>query len=180
MQVTAFLVGSCLLGLFSRRSLRHPRSHGFARFVAFEFLLALVALNAPVWFRGPLAARQIVSWVLLAASLGLAVHAFAVFHGVGRHERRGEGPDFAWERTTRLVTSGAYRYIRHPMYASLMLLGAGSVLKAVTLPSLLLGLGVLGALVRTARADEEETAARFGKEYDAYRARTRMFIPWVA
>jgi protein-S-isoprenylcysteine O-methyltransferase Ste14 len=63
------------------------------------------------------------------------------------------------------------------MYASLLLLAAGTVLKAVTVTSVLLGLGVALALGLTARADEAETAARFGAAYAEYRARTRMFIP---
>lgn len=174
------IVGSCLIGLLSRRSLMHPRSHGFWRFFAFELLLVLVVLNAPAWFRDPLAPRQGVSWLLLVGSAGLAIHAFRLFHTVGRSAGgASEGPDLAWERTTALVTTGAYRYIRHPMYASLLLLAGGAVLKALTLPSVLLGVGTVVALVLTAKADEAETAARFGVAYEAYRARTRMFVPWL-
>jgi len=176
-RLAAFVVGSVLLVVFSRRALRHPRSHGFARFFAFELLLALALLNAPAWFRHPLSARQIVSWGLLVASAALAAHAFLTFHGRGRHAQVGTGGDFAWERTTQLVTSGAYRWIRHPMYASLLLLGAGAFLKAVTLPSVTLGACLVAALIMTARADEAETAARFGPSYEAYRARTGMFFP---
>ncbi|MCK7540462.1 MAG: hypothetical protein MZV63_61010 [Marinilabiliales bacterium] len=44
---------------------------------------------------------------------------------------------FRFEKTTELVTSGIYRYIRHPMYSSLLLLAWGIWLKqplAATLP----------------------------------------------
>jgi len=179
MQVAVFRIGSCLIALYSRRTLRYPGSHGFWRFFAFELLLALLVLNAPAWFRDPLGPTQIASWAVLVASALLAIHAFHVFHRMGGPRAAGQGADLAWERTTVLVTSGAYRCIRHPMYASLLLLAAGAMLKDVTLWAILLGFGVAGAIVLTARADERETAARFGRAYDEYRARTHMFIPWI-
>jgi protein-S-isoprenylcysteine O-methyltransferase Ste14 len=179
-QAAVLGLGTCLILLLSRRSLPHPRSHGFWRLFAFEALLILIVLNAPVWFRRPFAPRQVTSWLLLIASAALALHAIHLLHSAGRPgAETGEGPDLHWERTTRLVTTGAYRYIRHPMYASLLLLAAGAALKALTWPSVLLGLGILVAIVCTARADEAETAARFGREYAEYRARTTMFIPWL-
>lgn len=177
-QAAAVVLGTGLILLLSRRSLRHPRSHGFWRMFAFEGILLLVVLVAPVWFHRPLAPRQVASWLLLVASAALALHAVRLLHTAGRPAAgAGAEPDLHWERTTALVTSGAYRWIRHPMYASLLLLAAGTVLKAVTVTSVLLGLGIALALALTARADEAETAARFGAAYAEYRARTRMFIP---
>lgn len=179
-QAAALGVGTCLILLLSRRSLPHPRSHGFWRMFAFEALLILLVLNAPVWFHHPFGPRQVTSWLLLIASAALALHAVHLLHSAGRPAAgTGEGPDLHWERTTRLVTTGAYRYIRHPMYASLLLFAAGAALKALTWPSVLLSLCVLAALIHTALADEAETAARFGTEYAEYRARTAMFIPWL-
>jgi protein-S-isoprenylcysteine O-methyltransferase Ste14 len=177
MQAVVFVVGSVFLVVFSRRALGHPRSHGFARFFAFELLLGLVVLNAPVWFHDALSVRQIASWLSLLASAALAGHAFHVFHRAERHVVEAAGSDFAWERTTELVTSGAYRWIRHPMYASLLLLGVGALLKAVNVASVVLAAGLTVALIGTARADELETAARFGEAYEAHRARTGMFLP---
>ncbi len=49
-KIIAFVVLSLVLVFISRSSLRAPRSHGFYRFFAWEFILALFLLNANVWF----------------------------------------------------------------------------------------------------------------------------------
>ena len=83
------------------------------------------------------------------------------------------------EKTTRLVTTGAFKYIRHPLYSSLVLLAWGVFFKH---PSWLAGGVVLGAtafLVATAKAEEVENGRYFGTAYQAYMQRTKMFIPFI-
>jgi len=167
-----FALFSGLNIIFSWRWLGNPRHHGFFRFFAFELLCGLVLVQTSDWFNNPFSFRQLLSWVLLAGSLALAVHGFGLLHRYGRSQG-----DF--EQTTVLVTKGAFRYVRHPMYSSLLLLACGAFLKAVSLVSA--GLAVLTALslLLTARTEERENLARFGPPYEAYRERTRMFIPWL-
>jgi hypothetical protein len=50
MRVAMFFAASAAVSQLSWRSLRDLRSHGFYRFFAFELLLALILLNAPMWF----------------------------------------------------------------------------------------------------------------------------------
>jgi hypothetical protein len=45
-RVAIFLAASATFAPLTRRSFGIPRSHGFYRFFAFEFLLVLVLLNA--------------------------------------------------------------------------------------------------------------------------------------
>jgi len=77
----------------------------------------LIVWNADRWFREPFSIRQIVSWAILAASTALAAHGFHLLKVVGRARRR------VIEDTRTVVEAGAYRYIRQPLYASLMLSG---------------------------------------------------------
>jgi protein-S-isoprenylcysteine O-methyltransferase Ste14 len=164
----------------SRRSLRKRDVHGFYRFFAFEAILGLIALNAAAWFRDPFSPRQLISWALLLASLLLAVHGFTLLRRSGKPDRRIEDPTrLGVEKTTRLVRSGAYRVIRHPLYASLLALAWGVFLKA---PSWLgLGLAALAtvAVYLTARVEEQENLRNFGPEYAEYMRETRMFVPFV-
>jgi cell division protein FtsW (lipid II flippase) len=69
LQVAIFTLASAGLVYVSRASLRRLYAHGFWRFWAWEAIVALVALNAPVWFRTPLAWQQLISWLLLSLSL---------------------------------------------------------------------------------------------------------------
>jgi protein-S-isoprenylcysteine O-methyltransferase Ste14 len=178
------VVGSALILALSWRSLRRPRSHGFFRFFAIESLLFLVVVNAGVWFAQPFAPRQVVSWLLLAASAGLAFHGFHLLHVVGRPRAAGPGEaanaaNLPFENTTTLVTCGAYCYIRHPLYASLLLLVWGAALKRLSPASVALGAAATLFVVATAKADERECVERFGEAYRDYIARTRMFIPFL-
>jgi protein-S-isoprenylcysteine O-methyltransferase Ste14 len=175
-----FALGSVLIVWWSRRSLRRPSSHGFYRFFAFEAILALVVLNAPHWFVHPLAARQLVSWLSLIASVVLVVWGALLLRRLGGPRPVPQAsPVFAWENTTTLVTAGIYGYIRHPLYASLWFLALGALLKGVSPVTLLLAVIATVALAATAKAEEVENLARFGQAYRDYVERTHRFIPFV-
>lgn len=77
-----------------------------------------------------------------------------------------------------IVTWGAYRYVRHPFYASFLLAFCAAALyspQAFTLGSLIYGFAILN----TTAAREEAKLARsdFGSEYRDYVARTGRFFP---
>ncbi len=178
--LVAFAAGSAGIAWLSRRPLRRRDSHGFFRFFAFEAILALLVLNVPVWFARPLAARQIASWILLCGSIPPAVSGFVLLRRLGRPRPvSGDAPEFRFENTSQLVTSGAYRWIRHPLYGSLLLLAWGIFLKDVTPATAALVLLATAALLATARAEERENLARFGPAYRDYMARTRRFVPFL-
>jgi len=153
-------------------SLKDKRFHGVYRFFSFESILALVLLNAGFWFVNPFQPLQIISWICLAGSLLLAIQGFYLLTKFGQSKGK-------FEDTTSLVAVGVYRYIRHPMYASLILLGWGAFLKNISLGTILLALVNMIALYLTAKTDEKEMRGRFGDEYAAYMKKTRMFIPFI-
>jgi len=176
----ALAVGTAVIVWYSRRSLLHPRSHGFARFFAFEAIFVLIVRNAPYWFVRPLAPRQLGSWLLLIISVVLVVWGLVLLHHRGGPRPVTDGsPMFAWEHTETLVTTGIFRYIRHPMYASLLYLTWGALLKSVSVGALALASVATVALAATARVEETENVARFGQSYRDYMEHTRRFVPWV-
>ncbi len=83
-----------------------------------------------------------------------------------------------------LLTSGIYRYVRHPIYASIVGASLGLALTLKTWDGLLMMPAVL--LVNLLEATFEERSdigARYPDEYAAYRKRTRIFGPawfWAA
>jgi protein-S-isoprenylcysteine O-methyltransferase Ste14 len=164
----------------SRRSLLHPRSHGFSRFFAFEAIVALMLVNLPYWFADPFGPLQLVAWLLLGVSVVFVVWGFLLLRRLGGFRPADEAlPAFEWENTGQLVTSGVYHYVRHPMYSSLLFLTWGAVLKSVTIGALLLGAASSIALTLTAKAEEAENVTRFGEEYRDYMKRTRRFVPFL-
>jgi protein-S-isoprenylcysteine O-methyltransferase Ste14 len=173
MNYIALLSGTVLIILFSWfLSIRYKRYHGFARFFAFESVFILVLLNIRVWFLNPFSPFQIISWILLFLSI------YVVTTGYLLLKRKGK-PDANFENTSLLVKSGIYKYIRHPLYLSIFLLGTGIVLKNPATFQIILGTINLIAVYVTARIEENEMIAKFGDEYRLYMTETKMFIPFI-
>ena len=180
LQAAFFLLGTLVLAWLSRASLRQPRSHGFPRFLAWVAILALLSLNAPVWFEDRYSATQLVSWMLLQTSIAVLVAGLYMLRRVGKTDRAREEEElFAFEKTSQLVTVGVFRYIRHPMYCSLLLLAWGIFFKQPGLLGLLLALAASLCLWLTALRDEQECLVYFGDDYRRYMLRSKRFIPFV-
>lgn len=161
-------------------SLRDFRHHGFYRFLSWETILILLLLNMDVWFVDPFGIRQIFAWVFLMVSLFLIIGGVLLFRRKGNIDQNRSDPALVGvEKTTELVTTGLYRYIRHPFYSSLLFLGWGIFLKQVTWMGIVLAVLNTGFLIITARVEEGENIRYFGQQYREYMKQTRMFIPFV-
>lgn len=175
-----FAAGTAFFLWVSRRSLLRPASHGFWRFLAWECMLALVLVNLPHWEREPTSPAQLASWALLLISPALAICGVVLLNRRGRPDtQRTEAELLGFERTTTLVTSGIYRYIRHPMYAALMYLTWGAWLKDVSAASTVLAAAATLFLLLTALRDEAECLAHFGARYADYMRQSKRFVPFV-
>jgi len=180
LRLVIFLLGSAGLFLLSWNSFKKPATHGFPRFFAFEALLALVVLNVPYWFSTPISIPQLISWSLLLVSAYLAISSILTFRKSGAPDPSIKDTSrIGFEKTTRLITHGPYRFIRHPMYASLLLLALGVFLKQINIITFLLLLLIFMALVATALLEEKENVNIFGNEYMNYMRHTRRFIPFL-
>ncbi|MFH0990447.1 MAG: isoprenylcysteine carboxylmethyltransferase family protein [bacterium] len=173
MELILFILGTIFLVVFSWKfSVKAGRYHGIYRFFGFESILALLLLNYKSWLSDPASIHQILSVILLTISLFAAIAAFYFFLRLGKSEGQ-------LENTTKLVKIGIYKFIRHPMYASLMLLGTGIFLKSIDLTTTLIAGVNIFALFLTAKKEEKEMVAKFGFEYESYMKRTKMFLPYL-
>ena len=78
----------------------------------------------------------------------------------------------------RLVTNGVYQVVRHPMYASLLLLGLGQALLVPNWIAGLSGIAALGLLIALRLPREEAMMTeRFGDEYRDYQRRVGALWP---
>ncbi|MCI0521048.1 MAG: isoprenylcysteine carboxylmethyltransferase family protein [Chloroflexi bacterium] len=180
LKVILFAVATAFILFISRASLRAPGSHGFYRFFAWECILTLFLLNYRRWFYQPLAFPQAISWPLLLISLYLAYQGFSMLRRRGApDEARRDATLLGLEKTTTLVVTGVYRYIRHPLYASLLFLAWGVFFKDTSWPALALTAAASLFLALTARAEETENMRFFGDQYREYEKRTRMFVPFL-
>jgi protein-S-isoprenylcysteine O-methyltransferase Ste14 len=180
LNLVIFLIGALGFIILSRHALTKPNSHGFPRLFAFEAILGLVILNAPVWFVNPFSLSQLVSWLLLLVSVLLAVITIWILRQFGKLDKAIQDANrLGFEKTIQLVIRGPYHLIRHPMYDLLLCLAWGVVLKQFTLLSGLLVTLVSLMLYLTAILEERENLRIFGKEYVAYMHSTKRFIPFL-
>ena len=78
----------------------------------------------------------------------------------------------------RLVQHGPYRWIRHPMYSAVMLAGLAAARLADAAPAWL-ALACLVAVLAVKAVIEERAMLGHHPDYEAYRRRTRRFVPWL-
>jgi protein-S-isoprenylcysteine O-methyltransferase Ste14 len=125
--------------------------------------LAWAALRLPAWVR----------W--LGVGLGLVFGALVTwtFRSLGRNLT----DTVVTRQEHTLVTTGPYRWIRHPFYTSAALAIPASTLVAANWFFLAMGCVVFGLLVIRTRKEEENLIARFGDSYRSYMQRTGRFWP---
>jgi protein-S-isoprenylcysteine O-methyltransferase Ste14 len=80
-------------------------------------------------------------------------------------------------RAHTLVSSGPYRWIRHPFYDAVALYLAANALAAANWFVFLTGVAVVALLVIRTRTEEEKLILRFGDSYRTYVGRTGRFFP---
>lgn len=179
-QLVIFLVGTIFIIYISSQSLRNLKAHGFYRFFVFESVLILIILNSPYWYDDPLSPQQIISWIFLVVSLFLVYQSFYLLRKIGgSKERENNSSNFEFENTATLVKNGVYKYIRHPMYGSLLFLSLGTFLKHVDISTVILSAISILFLILTAKVEEKENINFFGEQYRQYIKETKMFIPFI-
>ena len=175
-----FIAISCFLAYLCRKQLNNPRCHGFYRFFAFEGILLLLVTNYTHMHIYPWEPNQLLPSALLMSSLLLVILSTQQLRSSGGKVARTDTPEnFGFENTSRLVTQGIYRYIRHPMYSSLLLLGWGIMLKNPTHFTLMVSAAISLFLIITAKVEETENIRFFGEDYAGYQRRSKMLIPFL-
>jgi protein-S-isoprenylcysteine O-methyltransferase Ste14 len=139
------------------------------------YLLSSLTLAVLLWAVAPGPRLIEFPWVLVGI---VPVAIGASLNVVGdRQFRLGKTPIHPLDEPRSLVTSGLFRYLRHPMYLGMVLLGTGvAMLLGHTTPfaaPVLLWAVLRGCFVRH---EEEALVRRFGTEYQSYRERVRRWM----
>jgi protein-S-isoprenylcysteine O-methyltransferase Ste14 len=124
---------------------------------------------------GSLAVHSLPLEVIGAAVFGCGI-ALAIWARV--HLGRNWGMPMSQKAEPELVTSGPYRFVRHPVYSGLLLGVLGTAL-ATSLIGLII-VAILGVyFYYCASVEEKNLTATFPTAYPAYKASTKMLIPLV-
>jgi protein-S-isoprenylcysteine O-methyltransferase Ste14 len=140
-------------------------------FIFLEFILW-----KPLPIRLPLGLQLVVSIlgaVIFFASLVLYLWGL---HTLGENFNASSGFGVRLNQAHRLVTSGPYAFIRHPMYLAVILVGWGGLLLFRTWAMLVFALIMLGLIAR-ARREEAALARVFGRQWDVYKRHVPGWVP---
>jgi len=178
--IIIFLILSVPVIVISWRTLFNIKSHGFYRFFSWECIIWLFATNYKYWFVQPFSIAQIFSWLFLIVSGYLVITGVILIKKIGKPNRdRNEKTLYQIEKTTELIDKGIYKYIRHPLYSSLLFLTWGIFLKHITFELLLIAILSTAFLYLTALFEEKECIIFFGDRYIEYMKKSKRFIPYV-
>jgi len=179
-ELLLFGIASILLIIISWPFLLNLKSHGFYRFLSWECILLLFLFNYKFWFVNPFSFHQIISWIFLFGSIYLVIAGVLLLKRKGNHQKEKDNRKlYAFEKTTQIIKKGIYKYIRHPMYSSLLFLGWGIFLKHPDLQSFITILFTTLFLYFTALMDERACIEHFGESYRNYMNRSKKFIPFI-
>lgn len=76
-----------------------------------------------------------------------------------------------------VVTSGAFRVIRHPLYLASLLTYLALCVSTLSLPSFVVWIGIFFFYDYIASYEEKLLEVRFGRQYFVYKANTGKWIP---
>ena len=178
-KIIVFIILSIPVIYVSRKSLLSASHHGFYRFLAWECILWLAISNITYWFDDPFSLAQIISWICLFYCIYPVTAGVIEMKKMGKSDETRDHSLHGFEKTKDLVETGIFRYIRHPLYSSLLFLTWGILFKHITLSLLIIALLSTVFLFATAITEEKENIAYFGEKYKDYMKRTRMFVPFV-
>ncbi|GAM48469.1 isoprenylcysteine carboxyl methyltransferase [Nocardia seriolae] len=131
----------------------------------------LLPADSPLRFPGPALPWQVVGVTLMWLGLFLRGWAIAV---LGKHFRTTVEVD----ADQPVITTGPYRWIRHPSYTGILLLTLGFGLAADNYLSLVLTTVIPAyALLRRITLEERTLVSTLGAPYETYRHTTKRLVP---
>ena len=116
---------------------------------------------------------QLIGFVLALSGVGIAISA--------RRElglNWAPGAEYQIKKKQELVTTGIYKYVRHPIYLSGFLSITGAELVTQSYLALI-GFMLLIRGYWQGRLEEKLLISHFGNSYKTYMKRTKMFLPFL-
>jgi protein-S-isoprenylcysteine O-methyltransferase Ste14 len=173
--VIYWAVAALVMKRLDRSAIRSGMTMRFGIFLTVAVVIALVR-RSPELRALQLAQFQSVPMAVsgaIIATLGVIL-AFSARAAIGGNW----GPPATRRVDTELVTSGPYAFVRHPIYGGILLMMTGTAIGLV--PTWWLVAAAAGIyFFYSARAEERFMTERFPDSYPAYRARTKMMLPFV-
>jgi protein-S-isoprenylcysteine O-methyltransferase Ste14 len=150
----------------------HPLGDA-GQLILFGLFLVIWILDSFILHRSTFLAEDIpliIRLTILGAALVAAAYLFKSGHVVVSSE----------QRPTEVVSSGAFRYVRHPLYLGSLLVYLGLTVSTASLFCLVLLVVSVLFYNYIAGYEEKLLEAKFGEAYIAYQKKTGKWIPGIS
>ena len=169
--------------LYSARRDRAPYKRKSSRFS----ILTLAAVPAFLWL---IIVGQFAPWLLdtsfLPDTLPVAIvgilfvlcgAGFAIWARIHLGKNWSGQPAIRVDQ--KIVRTGPYSIVRHPIYTGLLIGIAGSAIATVSVTALIILVIIFVVFVLKSRIEEKFLQEEFGEEYEQYRREVKGLIPFV-
>ena len=144
---------------------KHPRYPNLLVFLQF-FIIGLMALLSKGFFSSSFGLATFIAGAILGL-WALTHNQLGNFH-IQPKLREG----------SKLITTGIYTWVRHPMYSSVIVMMLGFLLSTPTLVETALWCILIAVLLLKAKR-EESLWLNHDEAYEAYKNSTKLFIPYI-
>ncbi|HEX8964898.1 MAG TPA: isoprenylcysteine carboxylmethyltransferase family protein [Patescibacteria group bacterium] len=140
--------------------------------------LVIICIQIAGWNVFPISSSyaylaQMIGFVLLIIGFSVSISARSALGANWVH-----GFEYQIKQKQTLITTGIYKYIRHPIYIGLFLVLIGAELIAQSLLFLSFLVMIFPFYIQ-AKREEKLLINYFGEAYKSYKRHTKMFIPFI-
>ena len=149
----------------------HPLGDA-GQLILFGLFLVIWILDSFILHRSTFLADNIplvIRLIVLFAAFAVAFYLFKSGHVVVSGDRRG----------TDVVSTGAFRYVRHPLYLGSILIYFGMTVSTASLFCLILLVVIAVFYNYIAGYEEKLLEVKFGEAYVAYQKNTGKWVPYL-
>ncbi|NJD60330.1 MAG: isoprenylcysteine carboxylmethyltransferase family protein [Anaerolineae bacterium] len=144
--------------------------------------LFFIALAVVIWKPLPVHLSSIAEFIILLLGAVLYFPSLLLYlwgmHTLGSNFNASSGFGVRLQQDHKLVTSGPFAYIRHPMYLGVILACWGGLLMYLTWTMLVYAIMMFGLIYR-AHKEEAALFIEFGDTWEAYRQRVPGWVPRI-
>ncbi len=179
--IAAFMMSKHFRGRADKQRGKMPRRGDGAAFLVPQAIISLATFG---WLLSYLIVPQWITWSQVElppwmrfGGAGLCVAAIGLFVWMFKHLGANVTATAQTRPDAQLVTTGPYRWIRHPMYAFGLIWFLAIVVLTASWFIAITGAGGFTFLLIRCRREEANLIEKFGDEYRAYMCRTGRFFP---
>ncbi len=183
--VISSILGICWIifmivwGAFAIKAKKRMRDNNRSRFIRLLIFISIFTLFSVKQIRLFLTAHVITTNIFIQESgvlMCIAGIAFAIWARV--HLGRNWGRPMSMRIEHDFITSGPYRYVRHPIYSGVGFAMLGSAIAGGFIYLILLFISSTYFII-SAKTEEQLMLKQFRDQYPEYMKRSKMFIPFI-